>query len=203
MADITSASTIVGDPNAPTPMLSKADEEQVITHLRALQAIVKNRGEKAGSAVLAAIPDASSSPEWADLVSHVCKRAIVQVQRCARKREQDAVSAYKVGVERILSPMRDKLVAVHAKFAAMDPVEAAILTGGKGAPTSLPVPLSTVSGVFPANTPPESMAKALKALGYTLSRQAKETYITVSLPTAAPEPAGERRAMNAANASAQ
>jgi len=179
------------------PMLSAEEEAQAIAHLRALQAIVKNRGQSTTSAVLGALPDASSSPEWADLASHIAKRTILQVQRCAAKREADAVSAYKSKIAALLAPHVVELGKAKAEYDKLSPVMRAMVNGGKGFPASLPLPITAVASAFPANTPPEAMGKVCKSLGYTLSRQAKETYIVISLPTPAPEPAGERRAMNA------
>ena len=151
------------------PVINDATEEQILSHMRSLHALVSLRG-----AVLPAFDD-MSEPTQRDRIWGRATRALSQLS--AHRREA-AVSKFRASVAEVVSPYVNDARSARASFEALSADVRRFLPKF---PETVSVKVSEVAHIFGEGTPESQIVKYLHTLGYKVSKKDNTYHIVAEL----------------------
>lgn len=175
--------------NAPTnasnvvklPIISDMSEERILDALRTLHSEIGTYG--------AALPsfddmvaDVGQGTDRALDLARITNRAHKALGALTSHRKEEEVRAFRQGVKEALASAIELQGKARDAFLAL-PKE--VRQFMPSFPTSVVVPVSDMSDVFPTGTPIEAQVKILHTMGYKVSKKDKTYSIVTELPTAA------------------
>jgi hypothetical protein len=163
------------------PIISDVSEERILDALRTLHSVIGTYG--------AALPDfddmladVGQGTDQALNLGRITNRAHKALTALQQHRKEEEVRAFRQGVKEALQSAIEVQGAARDAFLAL-PKE--VRQFMPSFPTTVVVPVSDMSDVFPTGTPIEAQVKLLHTMGYKVSKKDKAYHIVTELPTSA------------------